>query len=72
MDVKVHGAPEVTATSGPTNAAVILRVLRVCLHSGFAVLLLVAVARLLGTGLRGADWLTVGLALLLAAVYVLG
>ena len=72
MDVKVHGAPEVAATGGPTNAAVILRVLRVCLHSGFAVLLLVAVARLFSTGLRGADWLTVGLALVLAAVYVLG
>ena len=72
MDVKVHSAPEVTATGGPTNAAVILRVLRVCLHSGFAVLLLVAVARLFSTGLRGADWLIVGLALVLAAVYVLG
>ncbi|WP_144672347.1 sensor histidine kinase [Arthrobacter sp. U41] len=72
MDVKVHGAPELAATGGPTNAAVILRVLRVCLHSGFAVLLLVAVVRLFSTGLRGADWLTVGLALVLAAVYVLG
>ncbi|KQN89465.1 sensor histidine kinase [Arthrobacter sp. Leaf69] len=72
MDVKVHSAPEVTATGGPTSAAVILRVLRVCLHSGFAVLLLVAVARLFSTGLRGADWLIVGLALVLAAVYVLG
>lgn len=72
MDVKVHSAPEATAPGGPTNAAVILRVLRVCLHSGFAVLLLVAVARLLSTGLWGADWLTVGLALVLAAVYVLG
>ncbi len=69
---RLTGAPEVAATGGPTNAAVILRVLRVCLHSGFAVLLLVAVARLLGTGLRGADWLTLGLALVLAAVYVLG
>jgi signal transduction histidine kinase len=72
MDAKVHSAPEVTATGGPTNAAVILRVLRVCLHSGFAVLLLVAVARLFSAGLRGADWLTVGLALVLAAVYVVG
>jgi signal transduction histidine kinase len=51
---------------------VILRVLRVCLHSGFAVLLLVAVVRLAGTGLRGADWLSLGLALVLAVVYLLG
>lgn len=50
----------------------ILRVLRVCLHCGFAVLLLVAVVRLLGSGLQGTDWLTLGLALVLAAVYLLG
>ena len=44
MEDKVHSAPAGAAPGGPTNAAVILRVLRVCLHSGFAVLLLVAVA----------------------------
>ena len=72
MEDKAHGTPAETAPGGTTNAAVILRVLRVCLHSGFAVLLLVAVARLAGPGLRGADWLTLGLALVLAAVYLLG
>ncbi len=72
MEDKAHRAPARAAPGGTTNAAVILRVLRVCLHSGFAVLLLVAVARLAGPGLRGADWLTLGLALVLAAVYLLG
>lgn len=50
----------------------ILRVLRVCLHSGFAVLLLVALARLLGSGFQGTDWLALSLALVLAAVYLVG
>ena len=50
----------------------ILRVLRVSLHVGFAVLLLVALVRLLGAGLGGVEWLTLGLALVLAAVYLLG
>lgn len=72
MDDKVSGAPAGTATAATTEAAVILRVLRVCLHSAFAVLLLVAVLRLLETGLQGADWLALGLALVLAAVYLLG
>jgi signal transduction histidine kinase len=72
MDEKPRSTPPGTATAGTTQAAVILRVLRVCLHSGFALLLLVAVVRLLGAGLQGGDWLALGLALLLAAVYVLG
>ncbi|HSN37763.1 MAG TPA: sensor histidine kinase [Arthrobacter sp.] len=72
MDDKDRGALARNATAGTTEAAVILRVLRVCLHSGFAVLLLVALVRLLGTGLQGPNWLTFGLALILAAVYVLG
>lgn len=72
MEDKAHSAPAEAAPGGTRNAAVILRVLRVCLHSGFAVLLLVAVARLAGPGLRGADWLSLGLALVLAAVYLLG
>lgn len=65
-------APAGTAAAGTTDAAVILRVLRVCLHSGFAVLLLVALARLLGSGLQGTDWLALSLALVLAAVYLVG
>lgn len=72
MEDKAHSAPAGAAPGDTTNAAVILRVLRVCLHTGFAVLLLVAVARLAGPGLRGADWLSLGLALVLAAVYLLG
>lgn len=61
--------PEVTA---PTGAALILRVLRVSLHVGFAVLLLVAVVRLLSGGIQGTGWITLLLALLLAALYLLG
>ncbi|MDN4643287.1 sensor histidine kinase [Arthrobacter sp. PsM3] len=72
MDDKPRSTPAGTATAGTTQAAVILRVLRVCLHSGFALLLLVAVLRLLGTGLQGTDWLALGLALILAALYLLG
>ncbi|WP_354171422.1 sensor histidine kinase [Arthrobacter sp. UYEF36] len=72
MDDKARSGPAGTATAGTPDAAVILRVLRVCLHTGFAVLLLVALVRLLGTGLQGTDWLILGLALVLAAVYVLG
>ena len=67
-----RSGPAGTATAGTPDAAVILRVLRVCLHSGFAVLLLVALVRLLGTGLQGTGWYTLGLALILAAVYLLG
>jgi len=55
-----------------TGAAVILRVLRVSLHVGFAVLLLVALVRLLAVGVHGAAWLHVGLALCLAGVYLAG
>src|SRR6478736_6472566 len=55
-----------------TGAAVILRVLRVSLHVGFAVLLLVALVRLLAAGVHGAAWLHVGLALCLAGVYLAG
>ena len=72
MDDKARSAPAGTTTAGTPDAAVILRVLRVCLHSGFAVLLLVALVRQLGTGVRGTGWLTLGLGLVLAAVYVLG
>ena len=72
MDDKARSTPAGTAAAGTPDAAVVLRVLRVCLHSGFAVLLLVALVRLLGAGLRGPNWLTFGLALILAAVYVLG
>ncbi|WP_354188058.1 sensor histidine kinase [Arthrobacter sp. UYCu712] len=74
MDGKAHGTPAGTAAAGTTGAAVILRVLRVCLHSGFAVLLLVAVVRLLGAGPGSGDvdWPALGLAPVLAAVYVLG
>lgn len=72
MDDKARSTPAGTATAGTPDAAVILRVLRVSLHSGFAVLLLVAVVRLFGTGLQGSGWLALGLALILAAVYVLG
>jgi signal transduction histidine kinase len=56
----------------PTGAAVILRVLRVSLHVGFAVLLLVALVRLLSGGIHGAGWITLLLALLLACFYLLG
>ncbi|WP_369745588.1 sensor histidine kinase [Paenarthrobacter sp. AMU7] len=62
-----------------TGAATILRVLRVCLHVGFAVLLLVAVVRLLtGVGVAGSPPTPVamaaglGLSALLAAVYLAG
>lgn len=72
MDGRNRTAPAKPATAGTTDAAVILRILRVCLHSGFAVLLLVAVVRLVGAGLDGTDWIAACLALVLAAVYVLG
>ncbi|MDQ0754746.1 sensor histidine kinase [Arthrobacter sp. B3I4] len=55
-----------------TDAAVILRVLRVSLHVGFAALLLVALVRLLARGISGTDWLVLGLALCLAGVYLAG
>ncbi|MGA8788584.1 MAG: sensor histidine kinase, partial [Paenarthrobacter sp.] len=61
-----------------TGAATILRVLRVCLHVGFAVLLLVAVVRLLtGVGTAGAPSPVavaagLGLSALLALVYLAG
>ena len=55
-----------------TGAAVILRILRVSLHVGFAVLLLVALVRLLSGGINGPAWLHVGLALCLAGVYLAG
>jgi len=56
----------------PTGAAVILRVLRVSLHVGFAVLLLVALLRLLAGGITGQEWITLLLAVLLAAFYLVG
>ena len=60
------------AGTEPTGAAVILRVLRVSLHVGFAVLLLVALVRLLAGGITGQDGVTLLLALLLAAFYLAG
>jgi signal transduction histidine kinase len=60
------------AGTEPTGAAVILRVLRVSLHVGFAVLLLVALVRLLTGGITGQSWPTLLLALLLAAFYLVG
>ncbi|MFF2242660.1 sensor histidine kinase [Arthrobacter sp. NPDC058130] len=56
----------------PTGAAVILRVLRVSLHVGFAVLLLVALVRFLTGGVNGPGWAALLLAPLLAAVYLIG
>jgi len=57
----------------PIGSAVILRVLRVSLHVGFAVLLLVAVVRLAVAGLSPfATGAGLGLSLLLAAVYLAG
>lgn len=55
-----------------TDAAVILRILRVSLHVGFAALLLVALVRLLAGGISGTAWLVLGQALCLAAVYLAG
>jgi signal transduction histidine kinase len=72
MDITAPSGQPATATATTTQAAVILRVLRICLHSGFAVLLLVAMARLIGTGLGGARWIALVLAFMLAAVYVAG
>ncbi|NUU32284.1 sensor histidine kinase [Arthrobacter sp. C9C5] len=60
------------AEGNPTGAAVILRVLRVSLHVGFAVLLLVALVRLLAAGIHGAGWLNLGAVLCLAGVYLAG
>ncbi|QCB96065.1 sensor histidine kinase [Arthrobacter sp. PAMC25564] len=66
-DVEVSGS-----AVEPTGAAGILRVLRVSLHVGFAVLLLVAVVRLPGAGIHGNGPLTLATAMILAAVYVAG
>ena len=60
------------AQGTPSGAAVILRVLRVSLHVGFAVLLLVAVVRMLAAGVSGAGWLSLGVAVSLAGVYLAG
>ncbi|WP_427015848.1 sensor histidine kinase [Pseudarthrobacter sp. P1] len=57
----------------PTTSAAILRFLRVTLHVGFAVLLAVALVRLLSGGLmRPERYLLVAGALALATVYLLG
>lgn len=66
------GPPAGAPMAGGSNADVILRVLRVCLHSGFAILLFVACVRLLGEGLPGTGWFAPATALVLAAVYLLG
>lgn len=63
--------------TGPLNAlenassAAILRVLRVTLHTGFAVLLAVALVRILMSG-GSLRWLWAGAAVVLAAVYLAG
>ncbi|NVM99120.1 sensor histidine kinase [Arthrobacter sp. SDTb3-6] len=57
----------------PATSAAILRFLRVALHVGFAVLLAVAAGRLFAVPLEGSvRSLLLGLAALLAAVYLLG
>ena len=56
----------------PSGSAIILRLLRISLHVGFAVLLLVAMARVLLSGPAPSGWITAALALLLAAVYLIG
>ena len=71
-DNKVQCGATFEAVAEPTGAAVILRVLRVSLHVGFAVLLLVALVRLLTGGIHGPGWIILLLALLLAAFYLVG
>lgn len=57
----------------PSGSGAILRVLRISLHVGFAVLLVVAVVRLSAAGLSPLATATgLALALLLAAVYLVG
>jgi len=57
----------------PVTSDAILRFLRVTLHVGFAILLAVAVARMLTSNLdRGERYLLLALALALAVVYLLG
>lgn len=57
----------------PVTSAAILRFLRVALHVGFAILLAVAAARLLAVHLDGTErYVLLGLAVLLAAVYLVG
>jgi signal transduction histidine kinase len=67
MDGNAAGADGTSA-----GASVILRLLRVSLHVGFAVLLLVAMLRLVNAGTGAMAWLTLGVAVVLAAVYLLG
>jgi len=55
-----------------SGSAIILRLLRLSLHVGFAALLLVAMARVLMTGPPPFGWSEPALALLLAAVYLVG
>ncbi|KIS28243.1 histidine kinase [Arthrobacter sp. SPG23] len=55
-----------------SGSGIILRLLRVSLHVGFAVLLLVATARVLMSGPGLSGWLAFIPALLLAAVYFIG
>jgi signal transduction histidine kinase len=56
----------------PSGSAIILRLLRISLHVGFAVLLLVAMARVLMSGPELSGWFTLVLAVVLAAVYLVG
>lgn len=68
-----QAAAQPSVTAQASGAAAILRVLRVSLHVGFAVLLLVAVLRLVAAGLSPlATAAGLVLALLLAAVYLVG
>jgi signal transduction histidine kinase len=55
-----------------SGSAVILRLLRVCLHVGFAVLLMVAMARVLLAGPAPSGLLPLVFAVLLASVYLIG
>lgn len=56
-----------------TSSDSILRFLRVALHVGFAALLTVAIIRMFGSGLTAtARYVSLGLSLLLAVVYLLG
>ncbi len=55
-----------------SGSAIILRLLRLSLHVGFAALLLVAMARVLMSGPVPSGWPALALALLLATVYLVG
>jgi len=69
----VDGVDDVNAPAGPGAGGVVLRVLRVALHVGFALLLAVGVVRVLSTDTTPATRAcSLALAAVLAAVYLLG